>query len=105
MESRTCGPSTRGVRGTAKRAEKLLNGLCTLRGAHLGDGQRRTPLCLENVEADFAIAVDVWVVDACGKGHLGRERERERERERDSKSKSGQTVDQCRQQRRRVVHI
>lgn len=37
---------------------------------HLGDGQRRTPLLTQNVEADAAIAVDVGMVDFCAEGYL-----------------------------------
>ncbi len=32
---------------------------------HFGDGKRRTPVILQNIEADGAGAVDVAVVDAC----------------------------------------
>jgi hypothetical protein len=38
----------------------------------LADCQGRTPLVLQNVEADTAIAVDVGVVDARREAHLGR---------------------------------
>ena len=33
-------------------------------------GQRRTPVVLENVQADRAVAVYVAVVDSCAKTHL-----------------------------------
>ena len=36
----------------------------------LGDGQRRRPVVLEDVEADGALAVDVAVVDARPERHL-----------------------------------
>ena len=39
---------------------------------HLGDGERRRPLVLEDVEADAAVAIDVAVVDARGEADLGR---------------------------------
>lgn len=37
-----------------------------------GDGQGRGPLVSQDVQADAAIAVDIGVVDAGGKVHLGR---------------------------------
>ena len=37
---------------------------------HLGDGQRRTPVLLQDVQADGALAVDVAVVDAGLEHHL-----------------------------------
>lgn len=41
------------------------------RRTNLGDGQCGAPLCLENVKADAAVTVDVRVVDARSKCHLG----------------------------------
>jgi hypothetical protein len=37
---------------------------------HLGDGERRTPVVLEDVQADDPLAVDVAVVDARLEHHL-----------------------------------
>jgi len=37
---------------------------------HLGDGQRRAPVVLEDIEADVAVAVDVAVVDASAEHYL-----------------------------------
>jgi len=38
---------------------------------HLGYGEGRAPLILENVQADSTIRVDVTVIDTCGEMHLG----------------------------------
>ncbi len=43
--------------------------LCRL-FAHLGDGERRAPLVLQDVQADLAVAVDIAVVDARAVHHL-----------------------------------
>lgn len=39
---------------------------------HFRDGQRRTPLITQNIQADATIRVDVWVVDAGSEVDLGR---------------------------------
>ena len=39
---------------------------------HLRYGERGWPLVLQDVQADWAITVDVHVVHFCGEGHLGR---------------------------------
>lgn len=36
------------------------------------DGQGRTPLVSEDIQADAAVRVDVWVVDPSGEANLGR---------------------------------
>jgi len=38
---------------------------------HLGYGEGRAPLILENVKANSTIRVDVTVIDTCGEMHLG----------------------------------
>lgn len=38
----------------------------------LGDGKRRTPLTPEDIQADAAIRVDVWMIDSRREGNLGR---------------------------------
>ena len=38
---------------------------------HLTNGQCRTPLVLQNVQANATVGVDVTVVDTCGKVDLG----------------------------------
>ena len=46
----------------------------------LGDGERRAPLLLENVQADLTTAVNVAVIDPRAEGHLrGRASEHERQ--------------------------
>ena len=42
------------------------------RAPTFGDGQRWAPLIPQNIQADAAIRVDVWVVDACREVDLGR---------------------------------
>lgn len=35
-----------------------------------GDGESRRPLWSQNVKTNAAVAVDIWVVDSCGKSNL-----------------------------------
>lgn len=35
-----------------------------------GDGKCRWPLWPQNIKTDAAIAVDIWVIDSCGKCNL-----------------------------------
>ena len=37
-----------------------------------GDGQGRAPLVSQDIQADAAVGIDVWVVDTCCKVYLGR---------------------------------
>lgn len=37
---------------------------------YLGNGQGRAPLLFEDVKADTAIAINVWMVDFCPEGNL-----------------------------------
>lgn len=42
------------------------------RQENFGNGQSRTPLVPQDVQADAAVGVDIWVVDASGEVDLGR---------------------------------
>ena len=37
---------------------------------HLGDGERRTPVVLQDVQTDHPLTVDVAVIDPCAKSYL-----------------------------------
>ena len=39
---------------------------------HLGDGERRAPVVLQDVQADHALTVDVAVIDPRAEGNLWR---------------------------------
>jgi hypothetical protein len=57
----------------AAPASRTWVGICEQRAngqQHFGDGERRTPLIFQDVEADLAVAVDVAVVDAGAEGDL-----------------------------------
>lgn len=44
-----------------------------------GDGESWRPLWSQNVKTDAAVAVDIWVVDSCGKRNLKAEKRRREE--------------------------
>lgn len=46
---------------------------CRFRPLTFRDGERRRPLGPQDVQADAAVAVDVWVIDSGGEGHLEEE--------------------------------